>query len=105
MVLSALETYGYSPTRTWSTFTKHRRRTTVYLDAYTADIRACRSSHVLTGLPTHDAVNNATTGGSLYGVDRLIAVKKQEKASLDAEPSTDIRDREDLSSRSGPSTS
>jgi formate C-acetyltransferase len=35
----------------------------------------------------------------LYGVDRLIARKKAEKAALDPEPSTDeiIRDREELS--------
>ena len=71
-------------------------------DAYTADMRRCRSSHILTGLP--DAYGRGRIIGdyrrvALYGVDRLIERKKQEKAALDSEQSTDdiIRDREELS--------
>ena len=71
-------------------------------DAYTADVRRCRSSHILTGLP--DAYGRGRIIGdyrrvALYGVDRLIERKKQEKAALDPEQSTDdiIRDREELS--------
>ena len=71
-------------------------------DAYTADVRRCRSSHILTGLP--DAYGRGRIIGdyrrvALYGVDRLIERKKEEKAALDRQWSTDeiIRDREELS--------
>ena len=71
-------------------------------DAYTADIRRCRSSHILTGLP--DAYGRGRIIGdyrrvALYGVDRLIERKQEEKDALDAAMSTDeiIRDREELS--------
>ena len=84
-------------------FTKYRKtHNEGVFDAYTADIRRCRSSHVLTGLP--DAYGRGRIIGdyrrvALYGVDRLIARKKQEKLALDPEPSTEeiIRDREELS--------
>ena len=104
MVLSALKTYGYEPDpHVVETFTKYRKtHNEGVFDAYTADIRACRSSHVLTGLP--DAYGRGRIIGDyrrvpLYGVDRLIERKQQEKAALDAAMSTDeiIRDREELS--------
>src|SRR5688572_6791432 len=103
MVLSALETYGYKPDpAVVETFTKHRKtHNTAVFDAYTADIRRCRSSHILTGLP--DAYGRGRIIGdyrrvALYGVDRLIERKRQEKDALDAAMSTDeiIRDREEL---------
>ena len=103
LVLTALKTYGYEPDPAMvETFTKYRKtHNDAVFDAYTADMRRCRSSHVLTGLP--DAYGRGRIIGdyrrvALYGVDRLIARKKQEKAALDHEWSTDdiIRDREEL---------
>ena len=103
MVLSALKTYGYEPDpHVVEAFTKYRKtHNEGVFDAYTADIRRCRSSHILTGLP--DAYGRGRIIGdyrrvALYGVDRLIEHKEQEKAALDAAMSTDeiIRDREEL---------
>ena len=104
MVLSALKTYGYEPDpHVVTAFTKYRKtHNDAVFDAYTADIRRCRSSHILTGLP--DAYGRGRIIGdyrrvALYGVSRLIDRKQQEKQSLDLPMSTDdiIRDREELS--------
>jgi formate C-acetyltransferase len=103
LVQSALKTYGYEPDpAVVETFTKYRKtHNEAVFDAYTADIRRCRSSHILTGLP--DAYGRGRIIGdyrrvALYGVDRLIERKKAEKAALDDEWSTEdiIRDREEL---------
>src|SRR4051812_34086650 len=104
MVLTALKTYGYTPDpHVVETFTKHRKtHNNAVFDAYTADVRRCRSSHILTGLP--DAYGRGRIIGDyrrvpLYGVARLIERKKEEKDALDSAMSTDeiIRDREELS--------
>jgi formate C-acetyltransferase len=104
MVLSALQTYGYEPDpHVVETFTKYRKtHNDGVFDGYTADIRACRSSHILTGLP--DAYGRGRIIGdyrrvALYGSKRLIEEKQREKNALDREMSTDsiIRDREELS--------
>jgi len=104
MVLGALKTYGYEPDpHVVEAFTRYRKtHNEAVFDAYTADIRRCRSSHVLTGLP--DAYGRGRIIGdyrrvALYGVSRLIERKQQEKSALDAAHSTDeiIRDREELS--------
>src|SRR6185437_11520110 len=96
--------YGFEPDpHVVETFTKYRKtHNEGVFDAYTADIRRCRSSHVLTGLP--DAYGRGRFIGdyrrvALYGVARLIEHKEQEKRSLDSAMSTDdiIRDREELS--------
>ena len=104
MVTNSLEAYGYTPDpKVVEIFTKYRKtHNEGVFDAYTEDVRRCRSSHVLTGLP--DAYGRGRIIGdyrrvTLYGVDRLIEAKKAEKASLDDEWSLDaiIRDREELS--------
>ena len=104
LVLTALKTYGYQPDpAVVETFTKYRKtHNDAVFDAYTDDIRRCRSSHILTGLP--DAYGRGRIIGdyrrvALYGVDRLVARKKEEKSALDGAWSTDeiIRDREELS--------
>ncbi|HUL83797.1 MAG TPA: formate C-acetyltransferase [Gammaproteobacteria bacterium] len=103
LVATALKTYGYEPDpHVVEAFTKYRKtHNDAVFDAYTADIRRCRSSHILTGLP--DAYGRGRIIGdyrrvALYGVNRLIERKQEEKASLDREMSTDdiIRDREEL---------
>ena len=104
MVLTALKAYGYeADPQVVATFTKHRKtHNEGVFDAYTADIRKCRSSHILTGLP--DAYGRGRIIGDyrrvpLYGVGSLIEKKQREKRSLDGAMSTDeiIRDREELS--------
>ncbi len=103
LVASALKTYGYEPDpAVVQAFTKYRKtHNEAVFDAYTPDIRKCRSSHVLTGLP--DAYGRGRIIGdyrrvALYGVNRLIERKREEKAALDASRSSDeiIRDREEL---------
>src|SRR6266481_3877333 len=104
MVANALKTYGYEPDpHVVEAFTKYRKtHNDAVFDAYTADVRRCRSSHILTGLP--DAYGRGRIIGdyrrvALYGVSRLIKRKQEEKRSLDSAMSTDeiIRDREELS--------
>jgi formate C-acetyltransferase len=104
MVLNALKAYGYDPDpKVVETFSKYRKtHNEAVFDAYTADVRRCRSSHILTGLP--DSYGRGRIIGdyrrvALYGVSRLIEQKQVEKRSLDSAMSTDeiIRDREELS--------
>jgi formate C-acetyltransferase len=104
MVLNSLKAYNIEPDpAVVETFSKYRKtHNDGVFDAYTADIRKCRSSHILTGLP--DAYGRGRIIGdyrrvALYGVARLIKQKEHEKTSLDAAMSTEdiIRDREELS--------
>src|SRR5438270_9676916 len=52
MVITSLEAYGYKPDPfVVEAFSKYRKtHNEAVFDAYTADIRKCRSSHILTGL-------------------------------------------------------
>jgi len=70
-------------------------------DAYTPDIRAARSSHLITGLP--DGYGRGRIIGdyrrvALYGVDILIEEKKQELDILNTDDLTEeiIRSREEI---------
>src|SRR5215472_9877243 len=104
MVVNALKNYGYEPDpHVVEAFSKYRKtHNDGVFDAYTSEVRRCRSSHILTGLP--DAYGRGRIIGDyrrvpLYGVSRLIERKQEEKRSLDSAMSTDdiIRDREELS--------
>ena len=102
-VVAALNAYGYeADPAVVEIFSRYRKtHNDAVFDAYTADMRLCRSSHVLTGLP--DSYGRGRIIGdyrrvALYGVDRIIAQKRKEKSGLDHQWSSDeiIRDREEL---------
>ena len=103
MVEGALETYGFDVDPELRTiFTKYRKTHNAgVFDVYTDEIKRARRSHIVTGLP--DAYGRGRIIGdyrrvALYGVDRLIADKKQAKASLDTWWSNEdiLRDREEI---------
>ena len=77
MAVKACEDNGYHvDPQIVEFFTKHRKTHNAgVFDAYTPEMRACRSSHIITGLP--DAYGRGRIIGdyrrvALYGVDRLI---------------------------------
>ncbi len=83
-------------------FSTHRKTHNAgCFDAYTPEMRACRSSHVITGLP--DAYGRGRIIGdyrrvALYGIDRLIEDKEAQKESTGFVMTDDvIRLREEIS--------
>ena len=104
MAESAAKAYGYevSP-RISEIFSKYRKtHNQGVFDAYTTEMRLARKSGVITGLP--DAYGRGRIIGdyrrvALYGVDRLIQDKEQQKLSLEVKTIDEevIRLREELS--------
>lgn len=103
MSVQACQMYGYEVSdRVKEIFTKYRKTHNdgVY-DAYTPEMRAARTAHILTGLP--DTYGRGRIVGdyrrvALYGVDYLIRHKELDKSLINGEMTPDrIRDREELS--------
>ena len=99
----ALNMYGYTlDPQVKEIFTKYRKTHNdgVY-SAYTPEMRAARSAHILTGLP--DTYGRGRIVGdyrrvALYGVDYLIRKKEADKLAMDGDMVPDkVRDREELS--------
>lgn len=103
MAMKACEDNGYHvDPEVVEFFTKHRKtHNDGVFDAYTPEMRACRSSHIITGLP--DAYGRGRIIGdyrrvALYGVDRLIENKENEKNTTRTTMYSDVtREREELS--------
>ena len=104
MVESSCEAYGFKCDPLVSEiFTKYRKtHNQGVFDAYTTEMRAARKSGIITGLP--DAYGRGRIIGdyrrvALYGVDRLIEDKMQQKLSLEVSCMDEdvIRLREELS--------
>ena len=103
MAVKACEDNGYTvDPEVVEYFTTHRKTHNAgVFDAYTPEMRTCRSAHIITGLP--DAYGRGRIIGdyrrvALYGVDRLIEDKKEQLNSTRTIMYSDvIREREELS--------
>jgi formate C-acetyltransferase len=103
MVEAGLKAAGFeADANVHQTFTLYRKtHNDGVFDAYTPEIMRCRKSGIITGLP--DAYGRGRIIGdyrraALYGVDRLIEVKREERRQIDDMWPTDevIRQREEL---------
>jgi len=103
MVEAGLKAAGFeADASVHQTFTKYRKtHNDGVFDAYTPEIMRCRKSGIITGLP--DAYGRGRIIGdyrrvALYGVERLVEVKRGERAQIDDMWPTDevIRQREEL---------
>lgn len=104
MVQNSLDAYNYKmDPKIAEIYSKYRKtHNQGVFDVYSPEIRACRKSHVITGLP--DAYGRGRIIGdyrriALYGVNFLIQEKTKEKAELDYVEFSEevIRLREELS--------
>lgn len=104
MVADACEAYGFKlPEEMIRLFTDIRKtHNQGVFDAYTSEMKTARKAGIITGLP--DAYGRGRIIGdyrrvALYGVDRLIADKKEELAGLEVDLMSEdvIRLREELS--------
>ncbi|MGO1857831.1 formate C-acetyltransferase [Ancrocorticia populi] len=91
MVETAIKEAGKEPDpQVKDIFTKYRKtHNDAVFDIYTPNIRAARSSHIVTGLP--DAYGRGRIIGdyrrvALYGIDKLIADKQQDKDAVKDQP-------------------
>ena len=103
MVEAGLKAAGFpADPQVHEAFTKYRKsHNDGVFDAYTPEIMKCRKSGIITGLP--DSYGRGRIIGdyrrvALYGVDRLLEVKREERAQMDDMWPTDevIRVREEL---------
>ncbi len=102
MAVQAAEQYGYTVDETIKNFFLKYRKThnDGVFDVYTPEMRACRTAHILTGLP--DTYGRGRIVGdyrrvALYGVDYLIKKKEEDKALICGEMTPDrVRDREEI---------
>ena len=100
---SALNIYGYEiDPSVREIFSKYRKtHNEGVFDAYTPEMRAARSAHILTGLP--DGYGRGRIVGdyrrvALYGVDYLIQRKEEDKLGMSGDMTPDkVRDREEVS--------
>ena len=103
MAEQAAAQYGYTVDPEIHTiFTKYRKtHNDGVFDAYTPEMRACRTAHILTGLP--DTYGRGRIVGdyrrvALYGTDYLIRHKEIDKSLIGGDMRPDvIRDREEIS--------
>ena len=104
MVEAGIKAAGFEPDPlVHEAFTKYRKsHNDGVFDVYTPEIMNCRRSGIITGLP--DAYGRGRIIGdyrrvALYGIDRLLEVKRDERAQIDDMWPTDeiIRLREELS--------